>query len=331
MPSLKLLARSVLAAACVIAQCTIAVVHAQNDVQYPRRPVRLIVPASTGSGMDYMGRAVAQSLSDKYKQQVIVDNRAGAGSLIGSGVVAAATPDGYTLGVASTSTQVAPLLQSKPPYRPLEDFAPIVLLSSITSILVVAPGVPAKTAAEFIALLKSHPGQFNFASIGAGSASHLTAEIFNRVAGIDAVHVPFKTVPDVYTEMLASRVHYLIWISPSSLPMVRDGKLRALAVTSARRAAALPDVHTVGEAGLKGAEVDTMIGIVGPATLSKAMIARIHDDVQDVLKRPEIRVTFDRQGGEPAIDVSTAAYAEKWRNEYQRYRKLLPEIGLKPQ
>ena len=320
-----------LAAACVLLQWAATAAGAQADDQYPRRPVRLIVPASTGSGMDYMGRAVAQSLSDKYKQQVIVDNRAGAGSLIGSGVVASATPDGYTLGVASTSTQVAPLLQLKPPFRPLEDFAPIVLLSSITSVLVVAPNVPAKTATEFIALLKSRPGQYNFASIGAGSASHLTSEIFNRAAGIDAVHVPFKAVADVYTEMLASRVHYLIWISPSSLPMVKDGKLRALAVTSAKRAAALPEVPTVSEAGLKGAEVDTMIGIVGPVTLSKAMIARIHDDVQDVLKRPEIRVTFERQGGEPAIDVSSAAYAEKWRNEYLRYQKLLPEIGLKPQ
>ncbi|HWI16066.1 MAG TPA: tripartite tricarboxylate transporter substrate-binding protein [Burkholderiales bacterium] len=316
--------------------CSIALIqfaaaaHAQ-DARYPVRPVRLIVPASTGTGMDYLGRAVAQALSESYRQQVIVDNRAGAGSLIGSGIVASAAPDGYTLGVASTSTIVAPLLQAKPPYRPLQDFAPIALLSSITSVLVAAPGVPAKNVQEFIALLKAHPGQYNFASIGAGSASHLTAEIFNRAAGIDAVHVPFKSVADVYTEMLASRVHYLVWISPASLPMVREGKMRALAVTSAKRYAGLPDVPTVAESGLKGAEVDTMIGVVGPATLGKPMVSRLYADFQDVLKRPGIRTTFDRQGGEPAVGVTTAEYAQKWRAEYELYRRLLPEIGLKPQ
>ena len=314
----------------VLMQCAAAALG-QAKAAYPTRPVRLIVPASAGSGMDYLGRAVSQVLTESYGQQVIVDNRAGAGSLIGSGIVATAAPDGYTLGVASTSTLVAPLLQTNPPYRPLQDFAPVALLSSITSMLVVAPGVKAKSVQEFIALLKAHPGQYNYASIGAGSASHLTAEIFNRAAGVNAVHVPFKGVADVYTEMLASRVHYLVWISPASLPMLRDGKLRALAVTSEKRYPGLADVPTVAEAGLKGAEVDTMIGVVGPATLPKALVSRLYADLQNVLKRPDIRVTFDRQGGEPAVGVTTAQYAQMWQAEYERYRKLLPEIGLKPQ
>jgi tripartite-type tricarboxylate transporter receptor subunit TctC len=298
---------------------------------FPNRPVRLIVPASPGSGMDYLGRNVAQTLSDLYKQQVIVDNRAGAGSLIGSGIVAGAAPDGYTLGVASTSTIVAPLLQIKPPYVAVRDFAPIVALSSMTSVLVVAPGVAAKNIQEFIALAKARPGQFNFATLGAGSASHLTPEIFNRAAGIEAVHVPFKTVAEVYTEMLATRVHYLIWITPAALPLLRDGKLRALAVTSAQRYTGLPDAPSVAEVGLNNAVVETTIGIVGPAALPKNLIERIHKDVVAILRRPETKASFERQGGDAAADTTQAAYAAKWKSEYELYRKLLPEIGIKPQ
>ena len=298
---------------------------------YPERPVRMIVPASPGSGMDFFGRTVAQSLSEEYKQQVIADNRAGAGGLIGAATVAAATPDGYTIGMASTSTIISPLLQVKPPYRPIEDFTPVALLASITSVLVVAPGVQAKTVQEFIAMAKARPGQLNYASIGSGTAAHLTAEIFNRAAGIDAVHVPFKIVADIYTEMLANRVHYLVFVSPASIPMLRDGKMRALAVTSAKRNAALPDTPTVIEAGLPGAEVDTMFGVLAPAGLPKAVVAKLHADIVKILRLPETRERFARQGGEPAVDTTPEQFAKQLRAEYERYRKLLPAIGLKPQ
>jgi tripartite-type tricarboxylate transporter receptor subunit TctC len=318
------------ATVCILAGLMLAgAAHAQTT--YPTRPVRVIVPASAGSGMDYMGRSVAQVLSEVYKQQVIIDNRAGAGSLIGTGIVASAAPDGYTLGIASTSSLVAPLLQVKPPYRPLEDIMPIALLSSLTSIVVVAPGVPAKNIKELIALAKAKPGGLNFASIGAGSASHLTPEIFNRAAGIDAVHVPYKSVGDVIAAMVNTQVHYLVWISPSSLPMLKDGRLRAFAVTSAKRYPGLPDVPTVSEAGVRGAEVDTMIGVVGPATLPAKFVARLHGDIAAVLRQPPIREAFERQGGEPAPEVTQAAYAAKWKAEYELYRKLLPELGLKKQ
>jgi len=316
-----------------VAGALVAVLHvcAQAQDGWPARPVRVIVPASTGSGMDFMGRSVAQALTDKYRQQIIIDNRAGAGSLIGTHLVASATPDAYTLGIASTSSLVAPLLQTKQPYDPLNDLAPVALLSSLTSIMVVAPGVAAKNVQEFIALARARPNEFNFASIGAGSAAHLTPEIFNRAAGIQAVHVPFKTVADILAEMYASRVHYLLFISPSSLPMLRDGKLRAFAVTGSKRFSALPDVPTMSEAGVKGADVDTMIGVVGPAKLPRAMIQRIHGDLQDIMARADVKTAFDRQGGEPALGVSTADYARRWKAEYEVYRKLLPEIGLKPQ
>jgi tripartite-type tricarboxylate transporter receptor subunit TctC len=315
-----------------IAGCAVALCAAvATAADFPNRPVRLIVPASPGTGMDFFGRTVGQALTDVYKQQVIADNRAGAGGLIGAATVAAATPDGYTIGMASTSTIIAPLLQVNPPYRPIEDFTPVALLASITSVLVVAPGVQAKTAQEFIALAKSRPGQFNYASIGSGTAAHLTAEIFNRAAGIDAVHVPFKIVADIYTEMLASRVHYLVFVSPASIPMLRDGKLRALAVTSAKRNAALPDTPTVAEIGLPDAVVDTLFGVIGPAGLPKTIVAKLHADIAKILQRPETRERFNRQGGEPALDTTPEAYGRQLRAEYERYRKLLPAIGLKPQ
>ena len=298
---------------------------------FPARPVRMIVPGSPGTGMDNMGRVVAQGLSELFKQQVIVDNRAGAGSLIGSGIVAGATPDGYTIGVASTSTEVAPLLQVKPPFHPVKDFVNIALLSSITSVLVVAPEIPAKNLQEFIQYAKARPGQLNFASIGAGSAAHLTPEIFNRAAGVQAVHVPFKAVADVVSEMRSSRVHYLLFISPAALPMLNDGKLRALAVTSTKRYAGLPDVPTMGEAGLRGAEAETMIGIIGPAALPRQLVNRLHADIVSVLRRPDTKTRFERMGGEPAAETSRDAYAAKWKAEYELFRKLLPEIGLKPQ
>ena len=180
-------------------------------------------------------------------------------------------------------------------------------------------------------MAKARPGQLNYASIGSGTAAHLTAEIFNRAAGIDAVHVPFKIVADIYTEMLANRVHYLVFVSPASIPMLRDGKMRALAVTSAKRNAALPDTPTVIEAGLPGAEVDTMFGVLAPAGLPKAVVAKLHADIVKILRLPETRERFARQGGEPAVDTTPELFAKQLRAEYERYRKLLPAIGLKPQ
>ena len=317
---------SAIAFACALLLAAAA--HAQN---YPLRPIRLIVPVSAGAGSDFFARAIGAGLSDLYKQQVIVDNRPGAGGLIGGTLVAGATPDGYTLGIASTSHIVAPLLQAKPPYRPLDDFTPVALLASITSLVVVAPNVAAKNVQELIAYAKSRPGQLNYASVGAGTAAHLSAEIFNRAAGIDAVHVPFKSIADIYTEMLASRVHYLVFVMPSALPMLRDGKLRALAVTSAVRNPALPEVPTVAEAGLPAAEADTLFGVVAPAGTPGPLVAGLSASIVTVLRKNETRERFALQGALPAVDTTPAAYKKQLVAEYERYRKLLPEIGLKAQ
>jgi tripartite-type tricarboxylate transporter receptor subunit TctC len=298
---------------------------------YPERPIRLIVPASPGTGSDFFGRTVAQALTEIYKQQIVADNRAGAGGLIGAQLIAAANPDGYTIGMASSSLLVSPLFQAKPQYRPIEDFSPIALLSSITSVVAVAPSLPVKSVQELVAYAKARPGQLNFPSVGTGTAAHLSAEIFNKAGGISAVHIPFKSVADVFTEMFAGRVHYMVFVAPAVTPMVRDGKLRPLAVTSKTRSTGLPDVPTVIEAGLPAAEVDTLFGVVAPARTPPAVIKKLHADILSVLQRAETKERFQRQGGSPAVDTTPEKFAAQLKTEYERYRKLIPEIGIKPQ
>jgi tripartite-type tricarboxylate transporter receptor subunit TctC len=298
---------------------------------FPARPVRLIVPAAPGTGSDFFGRTIAQGLTESLRQQVVADNRAGAGGLIGAELMAGAQPDGYTIGMASTSLLVSPMLQREPRYRPVEDFTPIALLSTITSIVLVTPSLPAKTLQEFVTYAKARPGELNFASVGTGTAAHFCGEIFNQAAGIKAVHVPFRGVADVYNEMFAGRVHYVVFVAPAAAGMYREGRLRGLAVTSARRVPALPDLPSVAEAGLPGATCDTLFGIVGPAKLPKPVVAKLHAEIVSVLRRPETRSRFVTQAAEPEIDTTPESFGQRLRAEHDRYRKLVRDIGIQPQ
>ncbi len=297
---------------------------------FPTKPVRLIVTSGAGSGVDYFARTLAQPLTELYRQQVVADNRPGAGGLIGAGTIAAAAPDGYTIGIASTAHVVAPVLQAKPPYRPIEDFTPIALLTSLPSVVVATASIPAKSVQELIALAKSRPGQLNFASLGDGTAAHLQAEIFRRAAGINTVHVPFKSVGDSHAALLAGEVHYLVFLVPSAMPLVRNAKARALAVTSKGRSAALPDVPSLAEAGLPGAVSEALVGVVGPAKMPRDMVARLHRDIVKVLRQPETRERFATQGGTPEPEVTPEMYGARLRAEYATYGKLIAELGLKP-
>ena len=297
---------------------------------YPSKPIRLLVTTPAGSGADFFARTLAQGLSDTYKGVApVVENRPGAGGIIGAREVANAAPDGYTLGVASTAHVVAPLLQANPPYRPLADFTPIAQLTALPFILVVAPSVPSKSLSEFVSLLKANPKKYNFGSLGNGTAAHLGAEIFNSAANVDVVHVPFKSASDLFTALISGEVHYAALFVPTA-GVMRSGKARVLAVTGKTRNPALPDVPTVSEQGLPGAETEAMMGIVGPAGLSAEVVKKLHEDIVAVLRKPETREKFALQSGEPTPEVSAQDYAGKLKAELDLYQRLLPRIGLKP-
>ena len=297
---------------------------------YPSKPIRILVTTPAGSGADFFARTLAQGLSDTHKGVApLVENRPGAGGIIGAREVANAAPDGYTLGVASTAHVVAPLLQANPPYRPLADFTPIAQLTALPFILVVAPTVPSKSLSEFVSLLKANPKKYNFGSLGNGTAAHLGAEIFNSAANVDVVHVPFKSASDLFTALIAGEVHYAALFVPTA-GVMRSGKARVLAVTGKTRNPALPDVPTVSEQGLPGAETEAMMGIVGPAGLSPEVVKKLHEDIVAVLRKPETREKFALQSGEPTPEVSAQDYAGKLKAELDLYQRLLPRIGLKP-
>jgi tripartite-type tricarboxylate transporter receptor subunit TctC len=322
--------KRILVAAAAAALCLPMTAWPQAATEsYPNKPIRIIVTTPPGSGIDFFTRTVAQPLGEMYRQTVVVENRPGAGGLIGAGTVAAAAPDGYTLGAASTAHIVAPLMLAKPPYRPIEDFTPIAQMAALSFILVVGPTVPAKSVKELIVLAKAQPKKYNFGSLGNGTAAQLGAEIFNKAAGIDVVHVPFKSGSDLYTAILSGDVHYATLFVPTA-GVMRSGKARVIAVTSRARNPLLPDVPTVAEAGLPAAESEALMGFVGPAKLPAALVRKLNADIVTVLRKPETRERYATQGSEPTVNTTPADYAAKLKAEYELYRKLLPQIGLAP-
>lgn len=318
-----------LAATIAFALCSTAPVQAQV-AGFPNKPIRIIVTTPAGSGADFFARTLAQGLAETYKGVApVVENRPGAGGIIGAREVANAAPDGYTLAVASTAHVVSPMLQANPPYKPLADFTPIAQLTALPFILVAAPTVPAKNLSELVSAIKAAPKKYNFGSLGNGTAAHLGAEIFNAAASADVVHVPFKGASDLYTALISGEVHYAALFVPTA-GVLRSGKARVLAVTGKTRNAALPDVPTVGEQGLPGAEAEALMGIVAPAGMPPELVRKLHADIVAVLRKPETREKFATQSGEPTPEVSSADYAAKLKAEYELYQRLLPRMGLKP-
>ncbi len=297
---------------------------------FPTKPVRIIVPFSPGSASDFLARAISQKIGDTWGQQLIVDNRPGGGGVVGAGIAANAAPDGYTLILVAPPLIVNALLHKPAPYRPLEDFAPVTQVASLPNLLVVPAVFPAKTMKELIATAKSRPGELNFGSAGVGSLSHLSGELFKSAAGINAVHVPFKLFSDALTEMYAGRVHF--YVSPISavMPAVKDGRLRPLAVTTAKRNGQLPDVPTTAEAGLPEYHFDAWFGVAGPAKLPPPLIARLNRDLGETVRSPDMMERLARQGVE-GVTSTPAQLAQLMRNDYVRYQKLIAEAGIKLQ
>jgi len=296
---------------------------------YPTKPVRLIVPFPPGGGNDILARAVGQRLSERLGQQVVVDNRGGAGGLVGATLAATALPDGYTLFLASLGNlAVNPALHEKPPYDPIKDFAPITLLATSSFIIVVTNSLPATSIKEFVALAKAKPGSLNYGSAGAGSSLHLTAEIFKQATGTNIVHVPYKGTAPAITELIAGQVQVMFSTMPPALSQVRAGKLRGLGVTTAKRSAAAPDLPTVAEAGFAGFDVANWQGMVGPAKLPRTLVDKLNADLNAVLKTQQMVDTLAAQGLE-AAGGTPEQFAALIKTEVAKYASVIKAAGIK--
>ena len=297
--------------------------------QYPKKPIRMVVPFPPGAASDFLARAVGQKLNELYGQQIVIDNRPGAGGLVGSTIVATGIPDGYTLALVGQPHLVNTLIHKDPGYRPFDDFASVTEVASMPNVLVVAPNLQVKSVIDLIALAKAKPGQLNFGSAGVGSSSHLAGEMFKSTAGINVVHIPFRLLGDIFTEMLAGRVHLYVFPLPAVMPMLQQGKLRPLAVATPKRAPALPDVPTMAESGLPAYQSDSWFGIVAPAKTPRAIIAQLNKDIVGILQQPAVKERLLAQGAEPVFGTPEQ-FLKLQREEYVRIQKLVKDIGIEP-
>ena len=295
---------------------------------YPNRPIRYIIPYAVGGGTDILGRIVAQRLSERLGQQVVVDNRPGATAIIGSEILARSAPDGYTMMTANIAHGANPFLHKELPYDTIRDFAPVTLMAVLPNLLVVHPSVPAKSVPEFIALAKSKPGQLTYGTAGGGSANHLAMELFKVSTGTNIIHVPYKGGGPAVVDLVGGQINAIFLTVPPALQHVRAGKLRALGISSNQRSAALPDVPTVMEAGVPGFEVYEWQGIVVPAGTPKAIIDRLHRDITHVLELPDVRERISGLGAE--VKAGTPAeFAQFIRRELALWAKVVKQAGLR--
>ncbi len=298
-------------------------------VSYPTRPVRVLVPQTPGSSADIFARAVSERLQDKWGVPVVIDNRAGAGGAISMELVKQATPDGHTLTLTTEGAlAIIPHLYPNPRYDTLKDFAPVTRVASAPYVLIVNPALPAKSVKELVALAKSKPGQINFASGGNGSGTHLSGELFKSMAGINLVHVPYKGASLGMTDVMSGQVQMMFTGVPTALAQVRAGRLRALAVTTMRRAQVLPEVPTVSEGGLVGYEVAPWWGVLAPVDTPRNVIQKLHFDVVDTLKQDVLTKQFTVQGAEPIGDTP-AQFAAVLKAEYDKWGKVVRDAGVR--
>ena len=295
---------------------------------FPTRPVRFVVASSPGGALDVLARLVGPKLTEKWGQPVVVDNRAGAGGVIGTEIVANASPDGYNVLVIAQGFTANPFLYQKLPYRTPEDFAPITILAYGPNVLVVHPSVKAGSVKELVALVKQQPGKLNYATSGVGAASHLAIEMFKRMAGVEMVHIPYKGAGAATAAVVAGQVQLLFTSTGAAMPHIKSGRLRALGVTTAKRTPALPDVPTVAETGLAGFQVDGWYALVAPARTPKNVIERIYRDTSAVLKQPDIVARIEAVGLEPA-GISPQEFGNYIRAELRKWGTLIREAGIK--
>ncbi|HWP88306.1 MAG TPA: tripartite tricarboxylate transporter substrate binding protein [Burkholderiales bacterium] len=296
---------------------------------YPSKPIRFVVPYAPGGNTDILARLLGQKLSEAWGQQVIIDNRPGAAGTVGAELVARAPADGYTLIMGSFGNIiVANSLYKNLKYDPFKDFASIALVSLPPGILVENPAVPAQNVRELIAYAKSNPGRLNYGSPGAGAWNHLFFELFNASAGISIVHVPYKGIAPAVVDLLGGQVQLAISAFPTALPHIRSGKLRALAVTSAKRSGLMTDVPTVAESGLAGYEAAGWFGVLAPAGTPPAVVSKLNAEINRILELPEIKASLASDGAEPA-GGTPVQMTESARAASAKWSKLIRELNLR--
>ncbi len=308
-----------------------ALAPAQSAVaqSYPTKPIRWIVTYPPGGPTDVVARAIGAKLTEAWGQQIIIDNRAGAGGMIGTELGARAAPDGYTLlfGTSAGMT-INPALQSRLPYDPVKDFAPVSLLVINPQLLVLNPTVPANSVKELVALAKAKPGQLNYASVGQGSPNHLGMELLKALTGTNIVHVPYKGTGPAITDLLGGQVQLMFNSMPTVLPLVRSGKLRALAVGSTQRISAIADIPTVAESGVPGFENVTWYGMFAPAKTPREIVNKLNAQVVRILAEPDMAQRLSSQGAEPRSSTPDEL-AKFMRVEFERWAKVIKSAGVK--
>lgn len=298
---------------------------------YPVRAIRIVVASSPGTADDFFARSLADQLEGFYGQRIVVDNRSGAGGLIGNTMVSRAHADGYTLGMVGVTRIITELLREEPPYRALADIVGVAHVASITNVLVVTPMIPVRDAHDFVRYARVRAGELNYASLGIGSASHLAGGVFTRALGIEAVHVPFRRLLDTFVEMSHGAVHYAVLTLPSVVAPVRDGRLRALAVMTRGRSPALPEVPAIAELGLPEAQIDRWSGIVAPRGTPRRIVEQLHGDIVRGLRKAALREQFVRQGAESTPESTPDGFMRLMQEEYLRYEAVIRDGGLRPE
>ena len=310
---------------CALVGCVTSLANAQT---YPSKPIKLVLPYAPGGIIDYVGRTVAQKLTEIVGQPVVAENRPGAGGIVGTDAVARSAPDGYTLVLMDPAIVINPTLQSDVPYDLFKNLQTVSIVSSSPEVLVVSPKLLVNTFAELVAYGKANPGKLNFASAGIGTTPHLAGEMFRLRTGIDATHVPYKGIGASYTDMMAGKVQMAFSSIAGALPFTSDNRVKALATTGQKRSSIYPDLPTVAEAGLPGFEVDLWLGIFAPASLPPPVLARLNGDLKKALAADDLKASLAKVGVEPR-GTSAEEGATFLRAEFDKWKQVITDGKIK--
>jgi tripartite-type tricarboxylate transporter receptor subunit TctC len=304
---------------------------AVTNARWPERPIRMIVPLPAGTAVDIVARLICQKLGERLGQPIVVENRAGASGILAAEAVAKSAPDGYTIGMATSTTHVtASILNARLPYDPTKDFVPVALIGLVPYVLTVSPSLPVKSLSELLGLAKAKPKSLSYSSVGTASLAHLATELMATMAGVQLNHVPYRTTAQAVLDLAESRIDMTFGVLGTSLPLIRDGKIRALAAATAKRVHELPAVPTMAEAGLPGFEASLWFAIVAPAALPAPLVSRLNREINAIVTEPEVRAALAVQ----AIEAETSTpedLRERIRADIAKWRDVAAKVGIKPE